>query len=651
MRFLSTRTRRRLPQQYRLLAALALLHFIIFAGPLPPAAAAGHSDSTAAHSDARANTTTRPSHVAASLPFDLKHMPPTKGLGVLVLVLLLAVSTLVSEDLTCIWAGVLAAEGRISFALATMACLLGIFLGDILLFLAGRYLGRPALERAPLKWLIKSQAVESSSAWFNRRGSAVIVLSRFLPGTRLPTYFAAGLLDTSFWRFSLFFFVAAALWTPALVGLSMLLGAEAIESSLMLGRRGLIKPLISAVLIFVMVKLVLRLVSFRGRRLLFARWRRIARWEFWPPWVLYVPVVCYLAYLALKHRSLTLFTCANPAIPGGGFIGESKIEILRQLSRQPSSQPLIARAAIIDASLSFMARVDAAREFVEQAQLSFPVVLKPDVGQRGAGVSIVQDEAQLSEYLRAAAGDTIIQEYVPGFEFGVFYVRRPKSEKGWIFAVTDKRFPSVVGDGDHTLEQLILQDDRAVLMAQTHFEKHGTHLLEVPAAGEAVQLVELGTHCRGSLFLDGSWVVTRELEAAVDKLGRSFEGFYFGRFDIRTPSIEDFQKGENFKVVELNGVTSEATSIYDPRNGLLTAYRILFEQWRIAFEIGGANCAQGVSPMTVSDLARLVLDGFKHPGRRSTTNAKTKARASSSVNAGIVCDAQWIQEVEEVITK
>src|SRR3712207_6887879 len=63
-------------------------------------------------------------------------------------------------DLTCVAAGVMAAQGRIGFAAAATACLLGIFVGDLLLFLAGRHLGRPALRRAPLRWLVKPRSEE-----------------------------------------------------------------------------------------------------------------------------------------------------------------------------------------------------------------------------------------------------------------------------------------------------------------------------------------------------------------------------------------------------------------------------------------------------------------------------------------------------------
>jgi len=60
--------------------------------------------------------------------------------------------------------------------------------------------------------------------------------------------------------------------------------------------------------------------------------------------------------------------------------------------------------------------------------------------------------------------------------------------------------------------------------------------------------------------------------------------------------------GRNIKIVELNGVTSEATHIYDPRFSLFDAYSVLFRQWRIAFEIGNLNYRRGTRPASVSEL-------------------------------------------------
>jgi hypothetical protein len=391
----------------------------------------------------------------------------------------------------------------------------------------------------------------------------------------------------------------------------------------MIGQSVLIKALVSGVIVFIIVKLLLRLLSYRGRRLMLARLKRIMRWEFWPPWAFYPPVVCYVAYLALKHRSLTLFTCANPAIPGGGFIGESKIEILQGLSSSPDARGHVARAWLLPASLDQGARLSLARDFMAAHDQMFPVVLKPDAGQRGCGVAVIRTEDQLKDYLSHAQGDTIIQEYVAGQEFGVFYYRYPEADRGHIFSITEKRFPAVTGDGRSTLERLILRDARAVLMARTYFDLHRDHLWDVPDADEPVPLVELGTHCRGAVFLDGDWIKTTELVEAIDNLSRGFVGFYFGRFDIRTPSLDDFRRGRNFKVVELNGVTSEATHIYDPQNGLLTAYKALFEQWRIAFRVGAQNRARGAVPTPLRTLLRLLMASARQTERQSAAPQTT----------------------------
>lgn len=546
----------------------------------------------------------------AALPYNPSSIPKAMGVAAVVLFMLIAVSTLVSEDLTCIGAGVMVAQGRIDFAAAALACFLGIFIGDVLLFLAGRYLGRAALARAPLKWFVRRDDVERSSAWFNRQGIAVIAASRFVPGMRLPTYFAAGLLNTNLLRFSVYFFLAAIVWTPLLVGLSSLFGAAAINSALLARQNALVQVVVAGLALYVVVKLAIQATNYRGRRLLVSKWRRLTRWEFWPMWAFYPPVICYVLYLALKYRGLTVFTAANPAIPASGFIGESKLDIMNGLS---CSNGYLARSWLIGASLDRATRIDTAMGFIGELKQSFPVVLKPDQGQRGTGVAVIRSPEETARYLSHTQVDTIIQEYAPGSEFGVFYYRRPDEEQGSIFSITEKRMPFVTGDGVSTLEKLILADERAVCMARFLLDKHKTRASEVPAKGEHVQLVEIGTHCKGALFLDGAWIKTPELTRRIDEISRSFAGFHFGRFDIRTPSVDDFRAGRNFKIVELNGVTSEATHIYDPSNSLFEAYRVLFEQWRLAFEIGAKNRERGVKPSSLCELLRGLADYNRRP--------------------------------------
>jgi membrane protein DedA with SNARE-associated domain len=574
-------------------------HELVFAQAEMLAPALASFIRKSARGEARTLADADPERMArARAPFDPGTIPKPQGIAWAALMLLLAFATLVSEDLTCISAGLLVARGTMSFWSASSACLIGIYCGDLLLYALGKILGSSMLARAPLRWFITSGDVNRAKTWFEVKGVKVVFLSRFLPGSRLPTYVASGLLGVNFWKFSFYLLGAAAIWTPLVVLFSSGLGQPVKDYLSLYGRYALPVFVASALVIWILLRLTTPLFSFRSRRLLLSWWRRKTRWEFWPLWWFYPPVFVYCLYLALKHRSLTLFTAANPGIWAGGFIGESKFDILQKLCENNGT---VACFGLIPPS-SFEERHGQVREFMRRRNLSFPVVLKPDVGQRGAGVAIIQTPEELEDYLRQEPASIIVQEYVPGHEFGVFYYRYPDQESGDIYAITDKRFPTVVGDGSSMLEELILRDDRAVCMAPFYLDKHRTRLHEIPAPGERIQLVEVGTHCRGAMFLDGTALKTPALVEAVDRVTRNFHGFYFGRYDIRVAAVEDFKQGRNFKVVELNGVTSEATSIYDPGNSLWQAYRVLFKQWRMAFEIAAQNVAAGAKPVPLKEL-------------------------------------------------
>jgi pimeloyl-ACP methyl ester carboxylesterase/membrane protein DedA with SNARE-associated domain len=579
-------------------------HFMVFQdGPWVAATTGVFLDEVEAGT-ARTRADADPARIAASKgPFDPHDLPRITGFPWVVVLFLLAVATFLSEDLACITAGLLVTAHRLGFVPAATACFVGIVAGDVLLFLAGRLLGRPALRRAPLKWLITEGQLKTSSAWFRDRGPVVILASRFLPGTRLPTYVAAGILQTSFLRFFLWFSLAAILWTPLLVGISALIGAPFLGLFARFKIWALPAAIGTIVAVLIVVRLLPRLFTARGRRLLVSRWKRTVRWEFWPPWAFYPPVALWVAWLGIRHRGLTVFTAANPGIEAGGFIAESKAAILRGLS---GAEPAIARWRLLLADDPVEARIASARSFAEQENLELPLVLKPDLGQRGSGVTIARSWDEIEAHLREAREDTIVQEYVPGVEYGVFYVRRPDEPRGRIFSITTKSLPVVEGDGRRTLERLILDDPRAVAMASTYIAKNAARASEVLPPGERLELVEIGTHCRGAIFADGTALATVSLEEAIDRVSRTFDGFYFGRYDVRSPSVEAFQRGD-FKVIELNGVTSEATAIYDAGNGLVAAYRTLFEQWALAFEIGDVNRARGTEPTGVLALLRLIV--------------------------------------------
>jgi membrane protein DedA with SNARE-associated domain len=559
-------------------------------------------------------TTAAPARLAAAaVPFDPRTLPRLGGVALGILCLIIALSTMISEDLTCITTGLMIARGTIGFLTGTLACFTGIFVGDLLVFLAGRSLGRAVIGRAPVRWFITPEAVAWSSAWIQRRGAVLVFATRVLPGTRLPTYFAAGMLRTSLTRFAAYFFVACAIWTPILVGISAAFG-EATQHALSIFRERMALYLfVTALVLFLLLKLLIPLATWRGRRLLLSRWRRLTHWVYWPRWLVSAPVALHVLWLALKHRSLLLVTAANPGIAGGGLFAESKT---RNLAGLGATSACVTPFALIPATLSGSERQARASAFQRTLATPWPLVLKPDVGKGGSGVVIARSETAVADYLARATVDTIVQEYAPGEEFAVCYVRMPGESRGRIISMTAKRFPALMADGERSFEELLLSDDEAIGMAPIFLRRHVGRLAEIPPAGERLPLVELGCRSHGAVYHDAGGIITPALTEAIDQLSRGFEGFWFGQFDIRTPSVPDFQAGRNFRVLELNGVSAEASSIYDPRKGLGDAYRTLGERWRSLFAIAAANVALGARPATAADLWRLLRRrGNATPGR------------------------------------
>jgi len=154
----------------------------------------------------------------------------------------------------------------------------------------------------------------------------------------------------------------------------------------------------------------------------------------------------------------------------------------------------------------------------------------------------------------------------------------------------------VVGDGVHSLRELIESDARARLIARTYLERFGSAVDRILPRGESLRLVEAGNHCQGCIFKEGDDLYSEELRNAFDEISMKLPGFYIGRYDIRYRSDDELRTGKGFQTIELNGAASEATNIYDECNSLWSAYATLYRQWRLVYQIGAANRGRGHRP-------------------------------------------------------
>ena len=121
------------------------------------------------------------------------------------------------------------------------------------------------------------------------------------------------------------------------------------------------------------------------------------------------------------------------------------------------------------------------------------------------------------------------------------------------------------------------------------------------------------------MFTDGDDLRTPELVAAVDRVAAGFRGpdgepFDFGRFDLRHETDDALRRGD-FAVVELNGVTSEATNLYDPARSTRWAYGVLFKQWSWLYRLGAARRNAGTKPMSMTALTRTLWQHRKDETR------------------------------------
>lgn len=132
------------------------------------------------------------------------------------LALSIFLATFIYEDGATLLAATLAASGTLDPRIGMLTTILGIWLGDLGLYGLGSRFGRGAVQS---RWLRKYFTPESRSkaeGWFARHGSSAVVMSRVIPGSRLPLYLAAGALGFPVRMFARTTAICSAVWVSAI---------------------------------------------------------------------------------------------------------------------------------------------------------------------------------------------------------------------------------------------------------------------------------------------------------------------------------------------------------------------------------------------------------------------------------------------------
>jgi hypothetical protein len=312
---------------------------------------------------------------------------------------------------------------------------------------------------------------------------------------------------------------------------------------------------------------------------------KLFNWEYWSFTAVYLCIYPVWLFLCLRARSFFFFAPSNPTIKNGGFLSESKKDIIAIIP--PQYHPATA-------FFSIPANGDIVVQELKKAGLQFPLIGKPNIGGRGRGVKVLRTEKDVRNYVHQAYLDFHIQEFVPWKnEAGIFYCRYPDQSKGMVTGIVRKEFLSVTGDGRHTMRQLLQQDKRSLMYLASMDRIHGAALDMVLPEGEKKILSPYGNHARGSKFLDDSHLADAELTDRIDAICKQIPGFYFGRLDIRFDTWEALKEGKNFSIIEVNGAGAEPTHMYDPRHSLFFAWKEIIRHWFILYRISRMNHQKG----------------------------------------------------------
>jgi len=137
-----------------------------------------------------------------------------------VIALVLALTTLLVEDLAIAAGVALATQGAISWSLSLGAVAGGIAIGDLGLYGLG-----VAATRVP--WL-QRRYLGAKSDWARdkivRRLSSAVLVARVVPGLRLLTYTTCGFVRVPLLPFTAWVLLAVSLWTVGLYALSVAIG-------------------------------------------------------------------------------------------------------------------------------------------------------------------------------------------------------------------------------------------------------------------------------------------------------------------------------------------------------------------------------------------------------------------------------------------
>lgn len=309
-------------------------------------------------------------------------------------------------------------------------------------------------------------------------------------------------------------------------------------------------------------------------------------WQLASNWRIYGPLIPWFVYQVLyfqiRHRiGIAGIMRTFPPYKEQDYFELGKYEVYQRFIGKEYAIPI---GVIRKEDLNDKAHI---QNLLTKEKIEFPVIVKPNLGVMAAGVQKFNDVESLLEFLVDIPVDYVIQPYIDRpLEFNINYYKFP-DRPGELLDLSQRVLPRVVGDGVHTVGELIDQNDYWYYHREKVKSSCKVDLNSIPLKNKVVRLNVTATGTGGSLFLDSRHLITDTL---IDKINKHTEGadFYFGKFDFKVSSVEELQQGKGLLMLEANPVIAEVNYVFDRKYSYQDAKEVMQHQYKLACKIAVA---------------------------------------------------------------
>jgi len=132
----------------------------------------------------------------------------------------------IPEDIVLIVAGILVYRDSAELTGMIFICLLGVIVGDYLIFMMGRKWGMKLLNHKVFMNAFSERRMGKVHKYFDKYGNKTVFFARFVWGLRAATFFIAGTHTMSAVKFIMLDFLGALISVPLIIYLAYNFGGE-----------------------------------------------------------------------------------------------------------------------------------------------------------------------------------------------------------------------------------------------------------------------------------------------------------------------------------------------------------------------------------------------------------------------------------------